>query len=105
MKEEDRLAWVRENGGSVMEYIGAHDPTYAVINFREGTSIYSDQAMAGGVGIFNFDAWAVREYVDRINASGSGVYIDPDAVVEHMVNVFTATVGALSPIRMFHKLE
>lgn len=105
ISESDRLAWVRENDGIVLAYVGEHDPKFAVINFRRGKSIDSDQAMAAGIGIFNFDAWAVREYVDRINESGLGIYIDPDAAVEHMTNVFTATVQALSPIRTFHKLE
>lgn len=102
--EENRLQWVQQHGGTVMEYTGVHNPSYAVINFRPEKSIDSDQAMARGIGIFNFDGWVIQEYVNRINENNSDIFIDPDKATEHMIKVFVSTVQNLSSIRSFHQL-
>ena len=42
----------------VLTLVGDHHPIYATINYREGTTIDSPNAVAAGVGSFNYDYWA-----------------------------------------------
>lgn len=91
---KQRLERVRQAGGNILHYIGDHKPTHATINNRTGFSLDPDQAMIDGLGVFNYDAWAAREYANRLN-------INPEKFAKHIENVFKQTVTALTGMAIF----
>ncbi|MFZ5845196.1 MAG: cadmium-containing carbonic anhydrase [Patescibacteria group bacterium] len=94
-----RLAKIEEApNGQVMHYLGEHRPTHAVINHRVGFSLDPDKAVAGGLGIFNFDAWAVSEYAQRLG-------VDPQIMTSHLLQVYRQTVTALTGITTFYEIK
>lgn len=73
----------------VFTLIGEHNPTYALINHREGKTIHSAQAVAAHVGSFNYDYWAALKY-------GSQLRFDPQQFADHMLAVYQKTVIRLT---------
>jgi hypothetical protein len=94
---QERLNRVKAVGGTVMNYVGDHNPQYALINNRRGRSFDPDQAWEAGFRAFNFDRWAAEAYARRLK-------LKPKQMGDQLENVYKATVRALSPITKFHKI-
>jgi len=94
----DRLKKIQQVDGLVLNLLGEHHPTHAVINYKEGYSLDPDQAAADGWGIFNFDKWAARAF-------GTMLQIDGEIFADHLENVYKRTVQKLTQIQSFHELR
>lgn len=73
----------------ILTLIGDHNPKYAIINYREGTTIHSPKAVEAGVGSFNFDYWAAVAF-------GKQLRVDGQQFATHLLEVYTKTVMRLT---------
>lgn len=89
-----RLGRIEQAGGTVLTLLGDHAPTHAVVNKRYGCSLDPDQAVAEGLGIFNFDKWAAYEF-------GKMLRVNPSRFSTHLEDVYRHTVTALTGITEF----
>ena len=97
---EKRHARIEAAGGVLPVLHGEHAPTHATINYRGGTSIDPDLAVAGGFGIFNYDYWAALDYALLLK-------IEPERFAEHLKEVYVRTVMRLTngALHTFHEFR
>ncbi len=91
---KDRLARVRDFGGTIATYRGAHKPIYAIVNERKGYSFDPDAAVKSNLGVFAFDQWAAEIFGKRLGLNGP-------TFATHLLNVYKATTTKLSGINYF----
>lgn len=100
---EDRLNWIRANGGEVLVYTDEHDPQLAIINYKYGKTLDTNSAMGNGIGIFNFDAWAVPNLAKKLDIPDTSITNFTSLVVENYRNTVNTLAG--SHIRGFQVLQ
>ncbi len=91
---EERFAWVQQHDGTILHYIGEHNPTHAIINHRSGLTIDPEHAAQDGFGAFSCDLWAIPAFAQKLG-------IDPQKMTDHIEQVYRRTVTALGGITDF----
>lgn len=95
---QNRISSIEKNLGEILTLLGEHQPSEAVINLRQGTTIDTKKATEDGLGIFCYDAWAMPAYADALN-------LDPEEFTAHLLEVYKKTVTRLTGLTKFSSIE
>ena len=93
-----RKAKLEEEHGTVITLLGDHQPTEAIINYREGTTIDTKKAVNEHRGIFDLDAWALSAMAEKLG-------IDTNVFTAHVIDVYKHTVTKLTGITEFAEVR
>ncbi|MFH0749764.1 MAG: cadmium-containing carbonic anhydrase [Candidatus Gottesmanbacteria bacterium] len=95
---ETRKATLENAHGEITTLLGDHQPTEAIINYCEGTTIDTKKAIGENRGIFDLDAWALSDMAEKLG-------IEKTEFVSHMTDVYKKTVTKLTGITTFAEIR